>query len=245
MSTPRHLNNAPITEAILDVRVKASRGFDPADFSSLRSELQAEFPKVQERKAARFQFQVPSTQPPAVEELGLQGFFFKSDDEKLIAQFRTDGFTLNRLKPYTSWIDIFSRAQQLWQLYVNTARPEAAVRLALRYINHIQLPSELDGLGIYMRVPPKIPRELPREISAFFYKVTINDIQRQLSAHIVQSVEVLNGRTLLLDIDAFYNVDPDWAPSDPRVFEVLGRLHDFKNEIFFNLLTEEALRRFE
>ena len=243
MPTPRHLRNAPITEALLDIRVKAAQATNPANFS-LPPSLQDAFPKREELRAATIELQFTPKKPPAVEEHGLQGFFFKSEDERVIAQFRTDGFTLNRLKPYTSWDDFFSRAKELWNSYIATAHPEAVTRVALRYINHIPLPSDGGHLANYMRVPPQIPEELPQDLGAFFWRITIHNVEESLSAHITQSLEFSNEVfTLLIDIDAFRNVD--WTPNDPRVYEALNSLRGFKNRIFFGLLTDEAIRRFE
>ncbi len=84
---------------------------------------------------------------------------------------------------------------------------------------------------------------MPQSVSAYFYRVTLNDTDKGLSANIVQSLEVVHEVTLLLDIDAFCH--GDWEPNDPKVYDTLSHLHDFKNQVFFNLLTEETLRRFE
>lgn len=73
--------------------------------------------------------------------------------------------------------------------------------------------------------------------------MTLRDSVTGLSAHVAQVLETRAEATVLLDIDAFCEVD--WPPEDPRVYEALDGLHEFKNKIFFNMLTEETLRRFE
>ena len=65
-------------------------------------------------------------------------------------------------------------------------------------------------------------------------------------AIVTQAVEPLGDRPvtpLLLDIDAFVGLKV--APTDPEIFAVLKRLDKFKNEIFFNTLTDEVIRRYE
>src|SRR5262249_50624374 len=109
MPIARHLRDAPITEAIIDFRVKARSAFDPKEFNRLKPELLARFPKMDEARFGSITFQFPPTgaTPPVMEAQGLQGVLFRSADEKLVTQFRTDGFTLNRLKPYSSWEELF------------------------------------------------------------------------------------------------------------------------------------------
>src|SRR6266487_3339426 len=116
MVTIRRLSRAPVVESLMDVRVRNPEGFSPDAFEVLRAELRERFPKVEQRKAGQVTFQlVPSgARPPEVKDLGMQGLFFRSADDKLIAQFRGDGFTLNRLAPYTSWEELFPIAMELW-----------------------------------------------------------------------------------------------------------------------------------
>ncbi len=248
MAEPHHLSRAPISEAIIDFRVKSSDSFDIDQFSKLKSRLADSLPKVEERREGQITFQFGSTGPqaPRFEQVGLHGLFFKSDDEKLIAQFRVDGFTVNRLKPYTSWDSLFPMAFNLWSLYLDSANPEAVTRLALRYINHIPLPKDLSDLSRYLRAGPTIPPEIPQLLGAFFSKVTIRDDDMDIAAHVVQALEsdaTTEVTNLIIDIDAFKELDAD--PSDGMIRETLVQLHTFKNLLFFSYLTDEILEQFE
>lgn len=248
MPQPRHLQSAPLTEAIIDFRVKARPGLHAHEFSTLKPVLADRFPKVDESRGGQVTFQLSpaGAVTPGLQDLGLQGYFFKSPDDKLIAQFRVDGFTLNRLEPYTSWKELLPIAMELWQLYCKVASPEAAIRVALRYINRISLPSDLSDLALYLRSAPSVPPELPQDIGAFFSRITIHDPDRLLAAHVVQALEknaATRKITLILDIDAFRDVD--MPPDDPKLEMTFTHLHDFKNLIFFSYLTDEILRRFE
>lgn len=100
-------------------------------------------------------------------DLGLHGYFFRSDDGKNIAQFRIDGFTFNRLKPYTSLDDILPLAMEMWRVYCDTAQPEVVTRLALRYINYIPLPPSLRNFNEYLRAAPPHPTRAAAESQWF------------------------------------------------------------------------------
>jgi uncharacterized protein (TIGR04255 family) len=247
MTAPRPLRNPPIVEAIIDFRVKARQGFDSQEFARIKPTLGDRFPKLDQRREGKvtFQFAPTGMKPPIIEDLGLQGFVFKSADQKLLVQFRADGFTLNRLKPYPGWEEIFPTALELWKLYCSVAIPDGVTRLALRYINRINLPPDPGEFGRYMRAAPEVPRELPQEVRAFFTRITIVDSQRDLAAHISQSLglDSRSQTTLLLDVDAFR--EGSWAPLDPEIERSFQSLREFKNLIFFNSLTEEALGEFQ
>jgi len=248
MPEPRHLPKAPITEAIIDIRVKARTGLDPSAFQRAHQEIADRLPLQEERKGGQVTFRIGSggPLPPEVQDLGVQGYFFKSEDGKLIAQFRIDGFTLNRLKPYTSWDELFPFAMDLWQLYVKRAEPEAVSRLALRYINHISLPNEPVDLDDYLLAAPPIPKDLPQYIGPFQTRVTIHDPEGGCAANVTQAFEPGSSGaapSLLLDIDAFKVAT--LPPEDPGLPAALAHLHDFKNRIFFGMLSESTLRFFE
>jgi uncharacterized protein (TIGR04255 family) len=247
MTSVKHLSRAPITEALLDLRVKARKDFKPGDFSVLKQELAANFPRVEERSGfeTTVQFKAGASGSQFTRDLGLQGYFFFSSDGLNIAQFRVDGFTFNRLAPYTSWDSLLPEALRLWVRYVEIAQPEFVSRIALRYINQIVVPpgAPLDDI---MVAPPRVPTGISKPLSAFLTRITIQDPTKGISAHVTQA---LNSSTkgaagsLILDIDAFKEVSIE--PSEADVSEALTSLRTFKNRIFFGSLTESTLKSFE
>jgi uncharacterized protein (TIGR04255 family) len=247
MPKPRHLRKAPISEAVIDLRVRARSGFDAREFARLRARLADRFPRVEERRGYKAVVELaPGTSQTSTEDLGLQGYFYKSEDEKNIAQFRIDGFTFNRLKPYTSWNELFPLAMDLWRDYCSIANPEVVARLALRYINHIPLPPGTIELDEYLRAGPVIPPELPQHLGGFVGRLTIHDPQKDIAANISQALEgdeSTGNLTLLLDIDAFRQ--HEYSPEDPEIEATFQGLRSFKNRIFFSFLTDKALGQFE
>lgn len=243
----RHLNLAPITEAVIDFRVKAAANFRAEDLLGLKQQLSDRFPVAEERRGGQviigFKPGLPAVQS---KDFGLQGYFFKSKDDKLIAQFRIDGFTLNRLAPYTSWDDLYPLAIELWGHYRTTATPQLVTRLALRFINHIPLPFPFVDFDEYLRAGPVVPTELPQHTPAFDLQTLIHNSENGISANVRQRLETSledQRHTVILDIDAFKSVEI--PPDDPSIQITFEQLRNFKNMIFFNYLTEETLRRFE
>jgi uncharacterized protein (TIGR04255 family) len=175
---------------------------------------------------------------------GVVGYQFISLDRKQIAQFRVDGFTFNRLAPYTSWVELSPVVQELWQQYKETARPQMIVRLALRFINHVAFPEQLEDFSQVMTAPPPVPSEFPQEVSRFLTRVTVHDSAKQLAAHVAQA---FNGAgtppaKFILDIDAVR--EGDLEVDSPDVDAILDALHDFKNRLFFASLTPSTVERY-
>jgi uncharacterized protein (TIGR04255 family) len=249
MAEVRHLNNAPITEAIIDFRVKLSSEFKAEAFLKVKKTIGDRFPKVQERKlfSSHLRFKKGEPQPPFSEYLGVQGYFFKPEAEKKVAQFRIDGFTFSRLKPYTNWEEMFAEAKELWGIYCGIARPEAATRLAVRYINHINIPLPIDDLSKYFTASPKIPDNIPGVIRGFLSKIIVYDQEVDVSTNIVQALEKSTKPdkhiTVVLDIDSYKIVD--FSLTNDEMWDIFGNLRNIKNQIFFNSITNETARLFE
>ncbi len=248
MANPRHLANAPITEALVDFRVSLPLDFDPSVFERVRDELRSEYPQVDVRRGYATSFGVKEGVPmqPNTEDIGIHGFFLKSEDGLDLAQFRRDGFTLNRMKPYTSWEAVRPEALRLWELYVQAAAPRQVERLALRFINHVPLPGPLTDLSKYLTAPPTVAPDVPQEVSSFLTRMVLQESTVELSANVLQAFEGSlkhDTVTIILDIDAYKN-GPFGIESDD-VGPTLDLLRDFKNRIFFGSVTESTLELFE
>jgi uncharacterized protein (TIGR04255 family) len=252
MAGVRHLENPPITEALVDFRVKANPKFRVKTIAELKDGLREQFPEVMEQRGFEAVVSVGEDKRPApsAKDLGIRGYYFKSADGRNIIQFRIDGFTYNRLKPYTSWDEIFPFALKFWELYTQTASPVDITRLALRYINHIELPGAPERFEEIMTAPPRIPGELPQDVSRFLTRVTVHEVSAGVSAHVTQALERRPNKqspALILDIDAFHQcaLEAGDENSSAKIREIFGALRDFKNKIFFASLTEETIRGFE
>ncbi len=247
MTTPRHLKNPPITEALLDFRVDEGAGVSPAHLPQLRERVGSGYTRITEQE--RFQASVEAT-PGRLPEtrarnLGLFGWAFSSPDGRQVAQFRSDGFTLNRLAPYTSWPELFPEAMRLWKHYVQVVEPQAIRRMAVRYINHIKL----DGLHVkledYLRAPLPLPEGLPSTITSFLTSVVLHDEKAQSSVRVTQSLEPpheTQSLVFLLDIDAYSVVEK--TPQDSTIEPTFEHLRTMKNNVFFSSLHEGIIARF-
>jgi hypothetical protein len=56
-----HLANAPIVEAIVDIRVRLPDGFEVARFKDLHPQFQSDYPEVEDRKLVEHKFEQSPT----------------------------------------------------------------------------------------------------------------------------------------------------------------------------------------
>lgn len=237
-----HLESAPITEALIDVRVRARPDLQASEFKRLRDTLNAQFPRMEERRGFQATLEFQQNAPPtSVMASDVQGYFFWSGTEKDVAQFRVDGFSLNRLKPYQSWEEWFPRFEDLWRLYLEIARPEGVTRIGVRCINHIVLPPGPVDLGRYLTVPPGVPPGLPLSPADFVMRLAMNGADTPPTA--VSITQALRQGTagapqILLDIDAYRA-----GEFDPKQISPLFQpLHELRNLAFFSSITNHTVQ---
>ncbi len=102
MAEQTYLRNAPIAEAVIDLRVRLPESFMVDQIRDVASDLKKDYPVMEEMRFFQTALQMQGAQPSvSTVPPKLFGFLFKSSDGKQIAQFRNDGFTFSRLKPYT------------------------------------------------------------------------------------------------------------------------------------------------
>ncbi|MBA2591852.1 MAG: TIGR04255 family protein [Pseudomonadota bacterium] len=244
MARQRHLDHAPIREAIIDFRV--SPNVEVSALRRLGERLKADFPVANELRMRTFGFEVTENQfRTSTVDQGAMGVRLVSKDNLHVVQFKADGLTLSRLAPYDSWEAMNAKARELWKLYLEASKPERVTRLATRYINVMELALPIPDFRDFLVCPPEVPPALPQEISSFFFRIVIPERESQSAAILTQALEgVIEGTApVVLDIDAFNDEDLPAASED--VWETLEVLREFKNRIFFESITEKTAELFE
>jgi uncharacterized protein (TIGR04255 family) len=245
MAEQRHLRNAPITEAIIDLRVKLAPQMQNLQLlSSLHEQIHERFPQKKEIQQVEYQFQAgpPPTQSATSTHIGYR---YDSANGRHVIQARLDGFTFSWLKPYDTWESLRDETYEMWKSYRDIMQPEAIIRVATRYINQIDIPGPSIDFDDYLTVAPVIPKALPQVFIGFFSRIVVPDKTNELMAIITQACQPGPSPNLLpviLDIEVikeklFENHDLAWSTIDT--------LRSFKNLIFFDSITEKTAQLFE
>jgi uncharacterized protein (TIGR04255 family) len=242
------LRNAPITEALIDVRIKIKEGFDIVRIEALHDAISSQYPdkKARHRLEGRFEFKKGEI-PVSVGTETVDGYIFTSGDNREVFQARIDGFTFNRLKPYDKWEAFRDEAGKLWRLFRELMSPEI-VRVGLRYINKFDIPLFPDPLrdfSEYLTAAPIVPENLPQGVSSFLTRVVIHNPKIDAAAIITQAFEqIIDPKfiPIILDIDTFKQKD---RIDEEEAWQDLEELRQFKNEIFFSSITERTKELFK
>jgi len=249
MAKQRHLKNAPITEALIDIHVAPQPGLT---FDLLKESITAaDFGYYEKSPIAtgQFEFKVTSDgqQPETTARSAQIGLRMHSHDEKFVAQCRLSGFTLSRMQPYDGWENLIEESKRLWAIYSERLSPARVLRLATRFINNLQLPMQMgDSYKTYLHKLVDVPDGAPQAVASFFQRFELVDVEN--TSHVNLTIALRESPPsppvpVILDVDAFRLVD--LSPTDSQLWEVLEHLRKLKNETFFGALTEKAAELYE
>src|SRR5580700_594883 len=159
-----HYKNAPITEALIDIRVELSADFGFDQLQEIRRSLVDEYPREETFTVATLSFGPNAQTSTQQRKMGLK---FWGAGDKQVFQARLDGFTLSRLQPYETWERLRDEARRLWDIYRELVRPVKITRLAVRYINQLNFPGTRVEPEDYFKTFPVLTPELPSELRDF------------------------------------------------------------------------------
>lgn len=248
MKPHRHYKKAPIIEALIDLRVEFSSDVTLSTLRKVQSDTESDYPLSEEITLAQTEFQVGSS-VTAIASQSTVGYRFYSSDRKQILQARLDGFSFSQLEPYHTWNSLQNEAKRLWKIYADATQVSAIQRVAVRYINRLDLPFDSSGLldfKEYLRTVPEVSPDLFQGLKDYVMQLQIP--QEDLEA-VLNLTEAMLPSTdnhtisVLLDIDLFSFVKLP-AASSSTVWEILEKFRTRKNEVFEACITDKTRELF-
>jgi uncharacterized protein (TIGR04255 family) len=245
------LANAPIIEAVLDVDCDMPPGQQFATLEKpARDAFRSEYPKLRTVFVQTHQIETKADQPPQMSvQHAIQAFQFLHDDEKQLAQVRAQGFSFNRLAPYTTLDDYLPKIEQAWRLFIFITSPVQIRAVRLRYINRILLPLATNGLvelSDYLKVGPRLPDEKRFTLVGFLDQQTAVEVTTGNRVNIVLTGQPIENdkAPIIFDITAESIIKAEPENWDLLLAQIMS-LRALKNHIFKNTLTEQCLNLFQ
>lgn len=234
-----HYSRAPILQAVIDFVV------DPADNARLEALASAKWSDSGDFAVgtpifhANIDLGSDDHSPTATRtQLGYQ---YPSADKKRVISARINGFSFSRLPPYESWEPFCEEARRLWSVYRDVRKPASVIRVAVRYINRLELPIPIADFRDYLRTVPEVSPALPQGLSGFLIQIKIPQVDLPggmliLNEGLLESTSTT--AAILLDIDL--SLTSRFDPGGEELWDALGALHDRKNFVFESSVTDRT-----
>lgn len=240
----QHLSNAPITEALIDIRIQSEKLFEEHQFNKLFELIKKDYPNRQNQVNTMVNINSDEgsikTHSPQI-----TGYLLKNSNKTQMVQFRQNGFTYNKLAPYKNWEELRDEGKRLWGLYYKNLNPNKVIRIALRYINILSYKIPIT-FSDFITSPPIIPEGFHSQLNNFFTRISFPEENTKNNAILSQTLEIepnSENASIILDIDAF-NLS-SFDPDDKEIWEQFEKLRNFKNDIFFKSITSKGLAKYK
>ena len=247
MDERRIYSKAPITEAIIDLRIAPRADFALDELRKATESSRSRFPRIDPIFQAMGKMQVhPGVSATASAQQTQSGFRAMSSDGKDVCQRQLTGLTVSRLAPYESWEPFRDLARELWDEYRAALKCQLVTRIAVRYVNRIDIPESPVELKKYFRTSPEVSPDLPQMMEGFFMQVRLPQTDIESTAVLNQTIvssDDENCTSVILDIDLFRE---HGIPEDEcALWDTFEVLHRRKNEIFEACITDAARELFD
>lgn len=243
--------NAPISEAVLDIRLGGTIAPSFDDLSRFVERVKADYPDSKKVGVihAELRADLGAAEAPQLTHSASSapiGYHCISEDRKQIAQPRVNGFVFSRLRPYDRWLTFKAEARRLFDLYCAEFGTRTIDRVAIRTINRLDIPGAQIDFKDWIRTCPEISPALPQGLTGFFMQVhqPYSDVK---SLCIINETlvppEVPGTVAVILDIDLSRVAE---IPQESDAFwSLLDEMRQKKNEIFLGCITDRMKETFQ
>jgi len=223
--------------------------------SDATASLAEAYPNIEKKFSQQLQIKVvPEDHAPPSHQFkeGLESLLFRTSDRRQLTQFRSGGYSFNRLAPYEGLDTYLPEIKRTWENYASIALPVSLRKIGLRTINRILLPLDENGrirLKDHLKTDPRLPEVEGKRLSftGFMNQHQVKDEESGQEANLVLASRGQKEGSLivLLDIHAYDSSASSIAPNDwDGINAVIQSLRDLKNELFANILTKKCLTQF-
>jgi len=234
--------NAPIAEALIDIQVSSDSSIDLSKCTEqFASKFNEEFPSVNDIKSSEFEITLAADKIPSKPQVKDVGVRLNNKQNNKVLQARSNGFTLSYVNTYSNWDDFSAEAKLYWKEYLNIFKPKTVLRIAVRYINKLELPGPEVEPSDYFNLYPKVPSKIPQDIGEFLLRLIMPQTDIGSTAIINQATMPPSKKgyiSVALDLDLFK--ETKLSANSEEIWGVLSQLRERKNLLFESCITDKT-----
>ena len=236
-----NLSNAPIEEAIISLTIGRNKHASLEEVKAVCEKLKSTYPHQKPWALNEFALKMSDTGVDTSHQQKANGFVLSSDNQKKIIHLSCDTLSLNRLRPYGSWKDFSDDYKSAWDIFTESLKIEEITGLTIRYINSFTIPTL--SWEEYLLMRPTLQSNSAYDTSIISMGEVFSRYVLISERHMAESMVSLTLRPentdtlrVIMDIDVHSRTDISNYSGYHAVIDVLNRLRDFKNQIFFSNL---------
>lgn len=243
-----HYSRAPIIEATISLGIVPPAILSTEHLTKIRELVQDQYPSMREEHLYTGEVSISEPgQPPEHDDVHEHlGYVFHSEDGQRSFRANLEGFDFSVKKPYDRWEVFRDEARHLWTMFKDVSGAEEVARVAVRYINRIDIPvSPSVDLEKYLSIYPELPDAWPSGTSIHNFFMQVQSWQEELDCNLIVNQAPAHSpeagmTSIRLDFDLFREAyEAPWKiENEEDIWNFLEKLHERNNEIFQASITD-------
>jgi len=243
------LANPPIVEAVLDLDCDLPPSLDfAAQQNAVKDAYREGYPTFRPLFFQEAKIESKSDAPAEMSvRRGIQAYQCFDKTEKQLVQVRVQGYSFNRLTPYTSMDDYLPEIERTWNLFLKIMSPVQLRVVRLRYINRILLPVTKGQVELeqYLKMNLR-PVDDKLMMTGFLNQYAAVEKETGHEVNVVVTSQPADNDRLPIIFDNCVACTAKVQPQDwTWILAKIQSLRDLKNRVFKNTLTETCLNLFQ
>ena len=229
------LKNPPIIEVLLQINYEPSLDIT----SEFSTKLVSTFAAFKSEPISQIQI-APNAQPV----ISAYGNKFSDASTGEVIQITKEFLAYSTTAKYDNWESFSKRGLDNVSMFLGQLAPANINRVALRYVNRIEIEDELRNVGRYLKVYPTFGEVLSNKIENSILQFSSFFSEYDARANIILRIDKTTDEkfVVFLDIDAF--IMGQFKPTREDINIESEKLRAIKNVIFKDCLTEVLLASF-
>lgn len=238
----RQYKNPPIEEALCEFI------FTPTEEWNLTLPGKLQMAIKDEYSGSPRQVNIQKFVPRAPNTMGLENDFrvqFPTSDATRFVTIGKDSVVINVLKPYEGWTLFKPRIMRALEAYERIANLQSVVRIGVRYINKIIIPSIGTDPALYFNLTSTKEKGLNAKLASFTWRseYLADDQTKLMITHAGIAPSGPDRTEFILDIDTVF--DQGRLEGLDRIMEAVEKLHTTEGCAFESIITDEARKLFD
>ena len=164
-----------------------------------------------------------------------------SENPEKVIQARKEQFTFHKIQGYTNWETLLEEFEGIVrELIKSSIEPIRVKEISVRYINHIQYERDWD-LRAYFNLLPPVIEGIPDDVNNFFMQLGTS--RNELNAIVTEAL-IKVGSELKFVIDLKVSKQLDVVLDDSILWDAFNEIREFKNQLFFSIITDKTKNLF-
>lgn len=232
----------PIVQALFEAR------FDtPCDIKKTQKfikNVSDHYPSTEEGKSVNVHI---DEKADVTTKASIAGYKLSSLEGTDLILIQPSTLAVGRLAPYEGWDSFSSTLKKVWKEEKNVFGYRQINRLALRYINRIDIPCEKNGVieeSDYVNISIGVPKDTVPLFNGYRIEFTSkigSDVWYTIRTGVSAS-PIIDHMAIVLDLDIYK--DTDLPQKDDDIWDFLTELRIQKNNLFESFITEKSRELF-